>query len=133
MAFLLGSYWARGRESVPEHGIQCPAGLIAELAANALCVEPTTTDGNCGAHAFGIGLVDAGKRYGSLANSNAFKAVSKEFHKDTCHAISHLRKRSVTFMDQMQDEEMWEGMTLKTLAMPLATLVGIERMLCCSV
>ena len=122
MAFLLGSYWARGRESVPEHGIQCPAGLIAELAANALRVEATKTNGDCGVHGFLIGLVDAGKRYGSLANSNAFKAVSKEFHKDTCHAISHLRKRSVTFMTQMQNEEMWEGMTLKTLAMHMSTI-----------
>eukprot|EP00974_Lingulodinium_polyedra_P018637 1804835-Lingulodinium_polyedra.AAC.1 len=42
--------------------------MAAELAANGLMpARETLCDGNCGLRAFGISLLDAGKRYAALS------------------------------------------------------------------
>ena len=73
MALLLAKYWARPRCQNAGPGLTCPPGLVLDLANNGLQVAEVVTDGDCGVHAFGIGLASEGSRNQRLKNTAAFK------------------------------------------------------------
>ena len=81
MAFLLAKYWARPRCQNAGPGLTCPPGLVLDLANNGLQVAEVVTDGDCGVHAFGIGLASEGSRNQRLKHTVAFKEFSNQKRK----------------------------------------------------
>ena len=113
MAFLLAKYWARPRCQNAGPGLTCPPGLVLDLANNGLQVAEVVTDGDCGVHAFGIGLASEGSRNQRLKSTAAFKELSNQKRKGLGQMLGYLRKRCVDFMEKFKDQPIWEGMNFK--------------------
>ena len=57
---LLQHYVDCPRRGIPSSGIKTPEALRAEIELQNLeLINETVTDGNCGVHAFGLGLAEA--------------------------------------------------------------------------
>ena len=121
MAFLLAKYWAQPRCQNAGPGLTCPPGLVLDLANNGLQVAEVVTDGDCGVHAFGVGLASEGTRNQRLKNTAAFKEFSKQKHKGLGQMLGYLRKRCVDFLEKFKDQPIWEGMDFKTLALAMSS------------
>ena len=121
MAFLLARYWARPRHTCAGPAIWCPEDLVRDLAHNSLEVSDTVTNGNCGVHAFGLSLADAGKHNKILSSTLAFKEFRAMNNTSTEGMIAYLRKRCVDAMVKIKNHIMWEGMVFKQLALSMSS------------
>ncbi len=73
---LLPRYLSRHRARAPLHEIKMPDALIRLLAENGLGHDPKTdSTGNCGPHAFVIGLADLARRNAALYRTHAYKVL----------------------------------------------------------
>ena len=125
MAFLLAKYWAQPRCQNVGPGHTRPPGLVLDLANNGLQVAEVVTDGDCGVHAFGVGLASEGKRNHRLKNTAAFKEFSKQKHKGLGQMLGYLRNRCIDFMEKFKDQPIWEGMEFKTLAFAMSLALAM--------
>ena len=84
-----------------------------------ICAE-TLADGNCGIHAFWLGLQDIAASNHRLRQTNAYKQAAKA---DVSPAAicKHLRGKGTLWMEQHGDTLMWEGMQFKTLALMMSS------------
>ena len=123
-AFL--KYLDAPRQRLPSEGLRCPPELVAQLGANSLCLAlDTVTDGNCGIHAFLISLEEAAKRYSVIKRSHVYKKLqTKRASGDLANGLKHLRSEAMTWIFSHSSDVMWEGMTVKDLALSMATFPG---------
>ena len=76
--YLLNAHGKGCRRSAPTSGIAVPGALRAEIELQKLeVIEDTVTDGNCGIHAFGLGLAAAAAHHKPLYVSNQYKQFLK--------------------------------------------------------
>ena len=128
---LLLQYASRPR-SHPRPLIRVPSNLATELAQNGLgVVEETLVDGNCGLHAFGIGVLQAGKKYCALARTSVYKKLSAT--REPLGMVKLLRGLAIEWMRAHGDVAVWDGMSVKFLAMAMSSFPGtypdyLERM-----
>ena len=126
---LLLTYSARPRQLQPcDSAVHCPPRLVAELAANGLELAlDTLTDGNCGLHGFAISLLDGGKRYAALSNTHAFKKFHK-YRRDPSAMVAYLRDLAMSWLLAHGDDEVWDNLTVRQLAISMGSVKGLERL-----
>ena len=89
---LLHHYVDCRRCGVPSSGMNPPDALRAEIELQNLeLISETATDGNCGVHAFALGLSEAAQYHRPLYVTNQFKQFSKT-RRDTNRMIHYLRQ-----------------------------------------
>ena len=94
---LLPRYRIIPRCATPSAGIRLPEALRAEIKLQGLeVIEETVTDGNCGLHAFGLGLLEAGahtrllcdyKIQGILENANTYQRDDRPSPPGRCSMV----------------------------------------------
>ena len=105
-------------------GLLMPDDVKMDLFAKGFeAADETTTDGNCGIHAFAIGLFDAAKRDKCLANTSQLKQVRK-LKNDVNGMINHIRFRAFKWMKANATTVVWDGMTFKEIAVAMAGKPG---------
>ena len=108
----------------PTTGLMMPAAWRLELYQEGLdAVDETVTDGNCGIHAFAIGLIDAAGSNKMLATTSQFKKA--RFLKGNAkELIQHLRCSAAKWMRAHADTQVWGDMSFKDIAVAMAGLPG---------
>ena len=96
--------------------------LVNWLAQHQLILcEDTTTNGNCGIHAFWLSLADFARHTPNFKKNNAWKQLSKK-STNTSQLIKHLRDVAVTWMKDNADVSVWDGMRFRDLACQMSHL-----------
>lgn len=122
---LLLRYVVRSRAKAPAEGIACPDNLLLQLAANSLHVfEATVTDGNCGLHAFAIGIWQLAQRYAGVRNHPLFRKLSAARKTGTAEVCRVLREAAISWMRANRNTPVWDGMPFAMLAVAMATFSG---------
>lgn len=122
---LLLRYAACSRAKAPARGIACPDDLLLQLAANRLQVcEATVTDGNCGLHAFALGICQLAQRYAGVRSHTLFRKVSAAQKAGTPEVCRVLREAAISWMRANRDTPVWDGMPFAMLAVAMATFSG---------
>ena len=124
-ANILHGYAARARGCLaPSAGIAIPPQLAAEVHAQGLeLAEDTRTDGNCGVHAFGIGLIEEAKHSADLSKTARYKTFFKS-NRSSDGMLQHLRSGASTWMKSNGTRIVWEGMPYNRLAVMMAGVSG---------
>ena len=108
----------------PAGGLLMPHDCKIDLAGKGFEVaDETTTDGNCGIHAFALGLLDAAKRDKILANTSQLKQVRK-LKTEVKEMIAHIRRAASKWMQTNVATVVWDGMTFKEVAVAMAGRPG---------
>ena len=99
-----------------------PDALITLLAENGLrhCPE-TDSSGNCGPHAFALGLADLARRCQALYKTNAYKVLMGKLKAGLPAYLAHVRHIAAQWLNGHADEELWEGMLVKDLVLMMST------------
>lgn len=93
---------------------RCPPCIISQLAANSLRVdEDTIRDGNCGVHAFIIGLIDQTSHMRTRDKPAPLKQLLK--CGPAAKRIAMARAAGVAWLNTHATDMMWEGMTVQNL------------------
>ena len=98
----------------------CKIGLVAKGFEVA---DETITDGNCGIHAFVIGLLDESQRDKVLANTSQLKQVRK-LRNNVKEMIAHVRRSAFKWMQANAETVVWDGMRFKDIAVAMAGRPG---------
>lgn len=118
MESLLLTYAGKSRCVGPSPSLTPPASLIHELQLNILMLADTVTNGNCGVHAFAIGLQNLADRgCKRLQNSNAFKKFRVHVQLGIDALLLHLRAIAGAWMLRNADQVMWGDMVFSTIAL----------------
>ena len=122
MTPLLPLYLSHAREAEPSPGLRMPDALIILLAENDLrhCAE-TDSSGNCGPHAFALGLADLARRCQALYKTNAYKLLTGKLKAGLPAYLDHLRHVAVQWLTNHGDEVLWERMLVKDLVLMMAS------------
>ena len=101
---------------------KCPPSLVHVLAVNRLMAdEATVRDGNCGVHAFVIGLLDLAFRDGDFAKRDDIARLRR------CPAGSRLgtvRSLAVSWLGERGSTKLWGGLSLKTWCLAASGLTN---------
>ena len=123
-AKILHGYVERARCPTPSAGIWIPAQLADEVRLQGLDLDQDTcTNGNCGVHGFGIGLIEAAKHSADLSRTAKYKAFLKA-SRSSDGILQHLRRVASTWMQANGNLIVWEGMPYNRLAVMMAGVAG---------
>ncbi len=93
--------------------IPCPQALVQQLAANGLQVcDSTVADGNCGVHAFVIGLVQQTQMH---RTTHRLPAVTELCRSRESARLGAARQAGVSWLRKNVATELWEGMSVRGL------------------
>ena len=124
MENFLARYTNEQPRTAPEHGIVCPAGLVAVLAQNGLQPDHSTlANGNCCLHSFCISLLASANTCTTLAKRSALKQLTN--HRSADAQVDHLRLIAQAELAKQQHTVLWDGRTYQTLveAIPLCLVL----------
>ena len=117
MENILATYLGRRRCTHPGSDIAPPMALVDQLNVNALRLVDTLTQGDCGLHAFAIGLQDrADAGCLQLTRSSVFKTFRAKMKQGLPSLMSHLRQAAAAWMQKHGADEIWAGVTFAELA-----------------